>query len=185
MGQAQRGDPAGRDGDLADPNWASFISDIGTPAPDTSYVFQNVGTYDFVCTVHRDSMAGTVTVSNTTVPPPPPPPLSQQPFDNDTPGAAPLETSVSVDETRPALSSLSARRAKRDAKVRFKVSEDAVTGVAFSRGKKVVKKYTVTGDGRRSLTAHGLKAGRYTVTLVAVDVAGNESKARRLHVKVR
>jgi hypothetical protein len=69
--------------------------------------------------------------------------------------------------------------------VRFRVSEDAVTGVVFSRGKKIVKTYAVTGKGTLSFTARGLKAGKYTITLVAVDVAGNESKARTLRVTVR
>jgi plastocyanin len=169
----------------ADANWASFTSPLAAPAPDASYTFANEGTYNFYCSVHRDTMVGTVTVSAAPVAPPPPPPLSQQPFVNDTPADAPAETGVSVDETRPALSSLSVRRARRGAKVRFKVSEDAVTDVVFKRGKKRVKRYAVTGDGRRSLTAHGLKAGRYTVRLVAVDVAGNKSKARRRRVTVR
>jgi hypothetical protein len=110
-----------------------------------------------------------------------PVPLSQQPFANDTPA----ETAVSVDETKPSLSSLSARRVRRGVKVRFKVSEDAVTGVVFSRGQKIVKTYAVPGEGTRSLTARGLARGRYTVTLVAVDLAGNQSTARRLHVSVR
>ena len=68
----------------------------------------------------------------------------------------------------------------------FKVSEESAVGVVFSRGGKIVKTYAVAmGTGTRALTAKGLRPGRYAVTLVAVDIAGNASKARTLHVTVR
>ena len=35
------------------------------------------------------------------------------------------------------------------------------------------------------VAAKGLRPGRYVVTLVAVDIAGNKSKARTLRVTVR
>jgi plastocyanin len=186
-GTAQAHHVAANGASAADDKWASFSSPLGVPAPDASYVFENEGTYNFFCSVHKDTMVGTVTVSKTPVaaPTPAPLPLSQQAYANDTATDAPVETSVAVDETKPTLSSLSVKRATRGAKLRFKVSEDAVTGVAFSRGKKVIKTYAVTGKGTLSFTAKGLKAGRYTITLVAVDVAGNESKARTLRVTVR
>ena len=171
----------------ADAAWTAFSSPLGVPAPDASYVFENEGTYNFFCSVHKDTMLGSVTVSKTPVatPTPTPVPLSQQYFANDTAADAPVETAVALDTAKPTLSALSAKRAIRGAKVRFKVSEDAVTGVVFSRGKKIVKTYAVTGKGTLSFTARGLKAGKYTITLVAVDVAGNESKARTLRVTVR
>jgi plastocyanin len=170
----------------ASPNWTDE-SPLGAPGPDYTRVFDAEGDYAFICRVHPDTMRGTVHVSATAGPPPAPTPvpLSQQPFVNDTPADPPAETAVTVDKTRPRVSALKARRASRGATVRFKVSEDAVTGVVFSRGTRVVKRYAVSGDGRLSLRARGLKRGRYTVTLVAVDVAGNESKPRRSHVTVR
>jgi plastocyanin len=161
------------------PNWTDE-SPLGAPALDYPKTFDAAGDYAFICRVHPDAMRGVVHVGTAPVVATPVP-LSQQPFANDTPAEPPAETAVSVDDTKPALSSLSARGAR----VRFKVSEDAVTGVVFARGKKVVKRYSVTGKGMRSLTARGLARGRYTVTLVAVDVAGNESKARTLRVTVR
>jgi plastocyanin len=171
----------------ADADWASFSSPLAVAQPPVSFTFKNAGVYTFYCSVHKDTMVGSVTVSATPVvtPVPTPLPLSQQAFPNDTPADAPAETAVQVDKAKPTLSSLSAKRATRGAKVRFKVSEDAVTGVVFSRGKKVVKSYVVTGKGTLSFTAKGLKAGKYRVTLVAVDVAGNESKPRTLRVTVR
>ena len=170
----------------ASPNW-SDESALGAPAPDFTKTFDAEGDYAFICRVHPDTMRGTVHVSTTAVvtPAPTPVPLSQQPFANDTVADAPVESSVATDTTKPKLSSLSAKRATRGAKLRFKVSEDAVTGVVFKRGKKTVKKYAVTGKGTLSMTARGLKAGKYTITLVAVDVAGNKSKPRTLHVTVR
>jgi plastocyanin len=168
----------------ASPNWTDE-STLGNPGPDYTRAFEAEGDYVFICRVHPDTMRGTVHVAAAPAPAPTPVPLSQQSFANDTPADPPAETAVTVDTTKPALSSLSVRRATRGAKVRFKVSEDAVTGVVFSRAKKIVKKYAVTGVGTRALTARGLKPGRYTVTLVAVDIAGNASKARRLRVSVR
>jgi plastocyanin len=167
----------------ASPNWADE-SPLGAPAPDYTRTFDAEGDYAFICRVHPDTMRGVVHVGTVAVAPAPLP-LSQQPLVNDTAADPPAESAVRVDKARPRLSSLSAKRAKRGANLRFKVSEDAVTGVVFSRGKKVVKKYAVSGDGTVSLRARGLKAGRYTVTLVAVDVAGNRSKARRMRVSVR
>lgn len=171
----------------ADADWATFTSPLAIAQPPVSYTFKSVGTYEFFCSVHKDTMVGTVTVTTTPGPPPvaTPVPLSQQPFANDAPADAPAETAVAVDKTKPALSSVSAKRASRGAKLRFKVSEDAVTGVVFSRGKKIVKKYAVAGKGTLAFTAKGLRAGTYTVTLVAVDIAANKSKARTVRVTVR
>jgi plastocyanin len=170
--------------EAASPNWADK-STIGAPALDYPRTFEAEGDYAFICQVHQDTMHGTVHVNAGPPPAPAPLPLSQQAFANDTPANPPAETAVSVDKAKPALSSLSAKRAPRGAKVRFKVSEDAVTGVVFSRGKKIVKKYAVAGKGTLAFTAKGLRAGKYTVTVVAVDVAGNKSKARTVRVTVR
>jgi plastocyanin len=167
----------------ASPNWTGGNA-VGAPASDYTNTFDVAGDYAFYCQVHPDSMRGVLHVGTAAVAPTPLP-LSQQPFANDTPADPPTETAVSVDKGKPGLTSLSVRRASPGATVRFKVSEDAVTAVVFSRGKKAIKSYAVSGDGSRSLRARGLKAGRYTVTLVAVDVAGNRSKARALHVTVR
>jgi plastocyanin len=168
------------------PNW-DIDSPLGAiPAPDTSpYTFTAVGEYTFVCEVHS-SMTGTVRVAEGPPPPPPVLPLSQQPLANDF--AAPIapETAVVVDKTRPGLSSLSIKRRTRGARVTFKTSEEAAVAVVFSRGKKAVKAYAVQlGTGTRALNAKGLRAGRYVVTLIAVDIAGNKSKTRRLRVTVR
>lgn len=168
------------------PNW-EIDSTLGpVPAPDSApYTFTAVGEYTFVCEVHA-GMTGAVRVAEGPPPPPPVLPLSQQPFTNDFVAPVAPETAVAVDTAKPGLSSLSVKRRARGARVTFKVSEEAGVAVVFSRGKKVVKAYAVElGTGTRALNAKGLREGRYVVTLVAVDIAGNKSKARTLRVTVR
>jgi plastocyanin len=167
------------------PNW-ELRSPLGpAPAPTTDpYTFNAVGEYTFVCEVHS-GMTGTVRVAEGPPPPPPVLPPSQQPFTNDFAAPVALETAVAVDKTKPGLSSLSVKRRSKGARVRFKVSEESAVGVVFSRGGKIVKTYAVeSGSGTRALNAKGLRRGRYVVTLVAVDIAGNKSKARKLRVTV-
>jgi plastocyanin len=169
----------------ASPNWTDE-STLGAPAPDYTRMFDTAGDYAFICRVHPDTMRGVVHVgTGAAAPVPTPLPLSQQPLANDTPADPPAETAVTMDKVKPRLSKPSVRRASRGATVRFKVSEDAVVDVAFARGKRTTKTYEVTGDGSLSVRARGLRRGRYTVKLVAVDIAGNKSKSRTLHVTVR
>jgi plastocyanin len=169
-------------------NWTLFVP-VGLRPPDTTVAFADEGTFAFVCEVHPDTMKGVVTVTAVAAPPPPPPPpppLSAQPFTNDAPAVVAPETSVALDTAKPGLTALSAkRRAKGVARVKFKVSEESVTGVVFARGKKLVKSYAVAGHGGLYFDAKDLRAGRYTVTLVAVDLAGNTSKPRTLRLTVR
>jgi plastocyanin len=171
----------------ADSDWATFRSDIAVPAPSKSYTFNNEGVYNFYCSIHKDTMVGTVTVSKAPVevPAPPPPPLSAQPLVNDAPADVPVETGVALDTSRPGLTAVSARRRGTGARVKFKVTEESVTGIVFSRGTKRVKAYAVSGHGALYFDAKGLRAGKSTVTLVAVDLAGNKSKARKLRVTIR
>jgi plastocyanin len=167
-------------------NWDFKSPLVPAPAPTTEpYTFETVGEYTFICEVHS-GMTGTVRVTEGPPPPPPVLPLSQQPFTNDFVAPVAPETAVTVDKTKPGLSALSVKRRTRGARVTFKVSEEAGVAVVFSRGQKVVKAYAVElGTGTRALNAKGLRAGRYVVTLVAVDIAGNKSKSRTLHVTVR
>jgi plastocyanin len=169
-------------------NWTLFTP-VALRPPDQTFKFDTEGTYRFICEVHPDTMFGDVRVTaaaSPPPPPPPPPPLSAQPFANDAPAVVAPETSVALDTAKPGLTALSAkRRAKGVARVKFKVSEESVTGVVFARGKKIVKSYAVAGHGGLYFDAKGLRAGRYTVTVVAVDLAGNKSKARTLRLTVR
>jgi plastocyanin len=169
-------------------NWSLFVP-VALRPPDKTVTFADEGTFAFVCEVHPDTMKGVVTVTAVAAPPPPPPPpppLSAQPFANDAPAVVAPETSVALDKAKPSLTAVSAtRRAKGVARVKFKVSEESVTGIAFARGKKIVKSYAVSGHGGLYFDAKGLRAGRYTIAVVAVDLAGNKSRARTLRLTVR
>ena len=167
-------------------NW-TVDSELGPiPAPDFSHTFDAVGEYAYVCEVHA-AMTGVVRVAEVPPPPPPPPPLSAQPFVNDSAAPVAPETSVALDTAKPGLSSLSARRVAKGARVRFKVSEESVTGVVFKRGEQIVKKYAVTGrPARCQLTVRGLRAGRYRSQLRGRRPRGQPApRLRTLRVTVR
>jgi plastocyanin len=170
-----------------DPKWDTFSSPLGVPAPQASFTFNVEGTFNFYCSVHKDTMVGTVTVSKSPVPTPTPTPvpLSAQPFVNDTAAAPAPETSVALDTAKPALSALSARRVSKGVRVRFKVSEESVVNVAVRRGGRKVKSVDVAGSGSRSVIVRGLRAGRYVVRLRATDLAANRAKLRTLRITVR
>jgi len=167
------------------PEWAAFKPSVAIPAPDEQFTFNTPGTYLFVCQVHPDTMIGSVTVGAAAPPPPRVIPLSEQPFGNDSPPLGTAET-VSLDTTKPKLTSLSARRSGRGgARVRFRVSEESVVDVRLKRGGKVVKRYAAAGSGTLAFTAKALKAGRYRVEVRAYDVAGNASSLKRVSLTVR
>jgi len=167
-------------------NW-SFRSDIGLPAPDASNAFATPGTYGFYCEVHPSTMTGTVTVGavdQPPLPPPPPPLLSEQAYGNDS-GAPTEYERGGVDATRPTVRSISVRRVRGGADVRFRVSERSQATVAFKRGSRVVATRRTTGSGARLVRVRGLRAGRYQVRIRATDIAGNASRLSTKRVALR
>lgn len=169
--------------DTPDTDWNSFASPIAVGAPPVSHTFNTEGTYTYVCVVHTSTMTGVVRVGSAG--PPPPPPLSAQKFNNDDTSVFPAEK-VSLDKTKPRLSSLSAKRSGRGAaRLRFRVSEESVVDVRLKRGGKTVKRYAASGTGTLAFTAKKLKAGRYRVEVRAYDVAGNRSSLKRVSLTVR
>ena len=91
------------------------------------------------------------------------------------------------DRTPPALRALKVRRGKRALRVRFALSEGATVRVVVRRkgAEQPVKVKTVRrAAGKRTvrLRTGKLRKGRYTITVVATDAAGNASpvKARTL-----
>lgn len=171
--------------DVADPLWTTFNSPLGVPAKDAEFTFAAAGTYKFVCTVHRDTMFGTVFVGTTPAPPPAPVPLSQQQLVNDAPAPVTFEK-VDEDKAKPKLSSVSAKRAaKGSVRVRFRVNEESTVLVSLKRGGKTVKKAELASSGRGSVTLKGAKAGRYSVQVRATDIAGNASTLKKTSITVR
>jgi plastocyanin len=172
-------------------NWKPFASVPALPAPPVEFTFTAPGTYTYFCSVHSSTMLGTVTVG--TPPPPPPPPLSEQPFPNDgtiplpdggTTGADAFEIG-GVDTTDPRLRRVAAKRSGKRVRVSFRVNEQSVVTVRFTRGRKIVKTKRAATAGRGTVTVAGLKAGRYSVKLVATDPAGNDSSTRRASFRIR
>ena len=162
-----------------------LTSNVALPTPPVSYTFEKEGTFRFICQVHPDSMVGDVVVGSVPVTPVELP-LSQQLYANDDTTVLPVENNVTLDTSKPKLSSVSARRvAKGAARVRLNVSEDSDVSVEFRRGGRTIKSGTVSGVGRRALTVRGLKAGRYTVRVRATDIAGNRSSLKTLRLNVR
>jgi plastocyanin len=171
--------------DVVDPLWTSFSSPLGVPAPNAEFVFATPGTYKFVCTVHRDTMKGTVFVGTEPAPPAPEPPLSQQALPNDAPVPVTFEK-VQEDKAKPTLSSVSAKRvAKGSVRVRFRVNEQSTVLVSLKRGGKTVKSVALDGSGLGAVTLKGAKAGRYVVQVRAADIAGNLSTIKKTNITVR
>jgi plastocyanin len=164
-------------------NWADFKGNPGVPGESKTFTFAAEGTYTYVCEIHATTMTGTVTVGSP--PPPPPPPLSEQPFPNDSSLSADAIETGGVDTTDPRLRSVAAKRSGKRVRVSFRVNEQAVVTVRFLRGRKTVKTKRAATSGRGSVSVRGLKAGRYTVKVVATDLAGNDSSTRRASLRVR
>ena len=179
-------------------NWLGFRSPLGPPpVPPVTRVFEAQGVYAYVCEVHQDTMRGEVVVGNP--PPPPPPPLSEQPFPNETTvtpaadGSGGLDNAEGgghferggLDTTRPRLRGLATWRSGGRVQLQFRVSEEAAVTARISRRGKRVKVARVRTAGRGAVTLRGLRAGRYTARMRAVDPAGNASRVRVMRFTVR
>lgn len=86
------------------------------------------------------------------------------------------------DRTAPAISRLSARRAK----VRFRLSENAGVRITIKRkGRKAKVIRRKAKKGRNAIAFRRLARGRYRVSVIAKDTAGNKSRARSVRLKVK
>jgi plastocyanin len=141
----------------SDPGNASPNHTVGDTFPHT---FTQAGTYTYFCKVHP-FMQARVVVGAAGEPPPPPP----------------------SDTTAPQLSSLKASVKRR--RVTFKLDEPATVAAKLR------------GPTRKDQTLHGkagtnvlklpsrLKQGRYKLTLVATDAAGNKAPTARVSLSVK
>ena len=164
-------------------NWAGFKSEQNRPAPPAEFTFTAEGTYTYRCDIHSDTMTGKITVGSP--PPPPPPPLSEQWYPNDSTLTAGAFETGGVDSTKPRLRSVKAKKSGKRVKVSFRVSEQSVVTVRFTRGGKAVKTKKAAVGRSGSVTVAGLKPGRYAVKVRATDVAGNASSSRRASFRIR
>ena len=166
-------------------NW-SLATPFLVAGPDTPQPFNTPGTYAFVCQLHRQTMTGTIRVTDATgaAPPPlPPPPLSEQPFVNDLPAPATLEVR---DTVAPKLDRVRVTRVRKGAKVRVRLSEAGKVAVKLTRGKSVKRRTVRVRKGTSSFRVVGLRPGTYRVQVTATDLAGNAAAApKRARVTVR
>jgi hypothetical protein len=164
-----------------------------------THVFNKPGTYKFICDYHS-SMKGTITVAavqsppssgggstgggSTTQPQPAPGGSTQQPTTGAPAGPAGAgEASASgVDAAAPTVKRVSLSRTT----LRVRLSEAAKLTIRYRKAgaKKVGKKVV---QGRKGVNAIKLSKlgskGRYRVSIVATDAAGNASKVLRLAVR--
>ena len=170
--------------------------------------FPTPGTFTYVCPLHYETMTGQVTVRGEPTPTPTPTatrdgdaaprrrrrrrrpqrsptavPTAAPPAPPATPPPPPLPP-VAADATPPALRSATVRVRSRTLRARFKLSEPAeVTLTAKRRGRRAQHVTRRLGSGTARLTLR-LRRGRYAVTVVAEDAAGNRSARVRRTVRV-
>ena len=160
--------------------------------------FDTPATYSYVCEAHPD-MRGTVTVQPAAAQPAPAP---GQPSGSaaaptaTTASAAPAWTQpVAQDLVAPKLSAVRARMTRGSSRPRLslRLTEAATIVVGMRRvmnrarasaGMPVIRLQGKRGLNRFALRARGLRAGRYTLRIIAVDAAGNESGTRRVTLRI-
>ena len=184
----------------------TFRSTSGKTPSGTQFVhaFDKAGTYRYVCDFHG-GMKGTIAVAARPQPAPQPTPKpTPQPSPKPLPSApvAPVtltppaanDRSVDAVSGTPAPVAPAApaadgaaptinRLATRGRRMRLRLSEPARLSIRLrGRGSRVV---TTTVAGRRGINAIALRKGRYRVSVIARDAAGNTSGALRFVLRVR
>lgn len=160
--------------------------------------FDTPSTYSYVCEAHSE-MRGTVTVqpAPAQTPQPSPQPAGPAAPTASAANAAPAAWTqpVAQDLVAPRLSGVRAtvkRRATRP-QLALRLTEDAtiVVGVrrVMTRARASAAMPLLRFQGKRglnrfSLRLRGQRAGRYTLRIIAVDAAGNESAARRTTLRI-
>jgi plastocyanin len=140
----------------------SFKSTSGEDKKGTQFVhtFTRPGTYTYVCDYH-DGMHGTITVVDAAPPSAPP---------------------AAVDAAPPTLQRVSLHRGT----LRVRLSEASKLTVRIRRrGSHRVARHRLHGHAgiNRIRLVRWLRPGRYSVSVVATDAAGNRSRALRLSVR--
>lgn len=148
------------------------------------HTFTKSGTFTYFCKVHP-SMRGRVIVSGAPAGGPPPPADGTPPLGGDS--EPPRVTAL---RARP--EAICPRRTRRcrttGASLRLTLSEDAGLKVRIERAGRQVRSVELSARaGRRSvrLAGRGLRPGRYRVSVVATDAAGNRSQAATTRLTVR
>ena len=166
------------------PNW-SLQSPVGVGQASVSHTFDTPGTYRFLCQVHPDMKGAVLVAAPGEEPPPPPTDGDDGPEAWPNPTGAPTVLEI-IDERRPRLTRVRAKRVRNGARVRYRVSEPARVTVRVKRGRRTVEvRRRTVRRGTHRLTIRHLRAGRYRVQVRARDLAGNRSRLKRDWVRVR
>ncbi len=154
--------------------------------PTWSTVVDQIGTYEFFCNVHRQSMVGSIAVAEEDAPPPPPPPVDTGPAAAPNPEPAPAVFEEG-DNVRPTMSLRRVSTRGRTARVRITTSEAGTLYLRVFRGRKALstrraKVAVGTANASAKLPRRG---GKYRLALWVRDAAGLESKWRYAPISVR
>jgi plastocyanin len=147
----------------------------------SSRTFTTPGDFPFVCSFHQSiGMTGIVHVAAPTPAPGTPPPAAgpAQP--------APAPASGPADVTAPTLTA-TAKATRRAVTLRVRLGESSRVTVVVRRGKRTIarKAFSTPAAGRATLRVPvRTRPGRLTVTITAVDAAGNTSR-RTLRLRAR
>ena len=154
--------------------------------PTWSTVVDKVGTYEFFCAIHRESMVGSIAVTEEEAPPPPPPPVD--------PGPAPLpntEPPPSVfeegDSVRPTMSLKRVSVRGRTVRVRITTSEAGTLYLRLLRGRKALatKRFKVRAGTANASLKLPRRGGKYRLAVYVRDAAGLECKWRYRTLRLR
>lgn len=152
--------------------------------------FDAAGTFSYVCEAHPD-MKGTVTVNAAAAPASTTPSAGQTQTQAQTSSSPTAAAAAPAAWTEPLARDTLVPRISRvraaSSRLTVVLSEDATVVVAIRRGSRQVRRLEVKGrrgTNRLSLNGRKLRAGRYTVRVVAIDAAGNESALRTARLRV-
>jgi plastocyanin len=174
-----------------------------------AHTFTTPGTYEFYCDPHRgDGMRGTVTVTPASTPPPPPPGGGGTGGGSTGGGAtgggstgggttgggttgtgSATASSAGADATAPLVRLVRSTFRGRSLRLNVRLSEASAIHVGMRRrgsSKAITKKFAGRkGANALRISTRGMRRGRYRLRVVAVDVAGNRSRARTRTLVVR
>jgi plastocyanin len=186
---------------LKDPQNPSVPHDIWLKAPSESELTQRaasylgaeswstpaneIGTYQFKCDVHRDSMVGSFVVAEEDAPPPPPP-VDTGPAAAPNPEPAPTVLEEG-DNVRPTMGVGRVSVRGTTARVRVISSEAGTLYLRVLRGRKALTtKRVKVGPGTTNASVKlPRRRGSYRLAVWVRDTAGLESKWRYERLRVR
>ena len=158
---------------------------ISTSTPAWSAVVDRVGSYEFFCNIHRQSMAGSIAVAEEEIPPPPPP-VETGPAALPNPTTAPTVFEEG-DNVRPTMTVARISSSRGSARVRITTSEAGTLYLRILRaGTAITTRRVKVAAGTASASVKlPRRAGRYRLAVWVRDASGLESRWRYQTLRVR